>query len=190
MIKKSFLSRLLVASCLSMALVIPSAEASERGRRGSGRGKERSHHEVVRAGHHRYHYRDGRFYHWPSWFGIDIAIGFPPVGAVVRVLPRGHRVFVSRGVRYYCYDDIYYTGCSSGYVVVPAPVVEHRVVYTSTAPAVQVASAGTVTINVPSANGGYEPVTLVRERDGYRGPQGEYYPGRPTVDQLRVLYGT
>jgi hypothetical protein len=96
---------------------------------------------------------------------------------------------VSRGVTYYYYNDIYYAGCPSGYVVVPAPVVEHRVVYVSAGSAVQTASGTTVTINVPRANGGYEPVTLVQERDGYRGPQGEYYPGRPTVEQLRVLYG-
>jgi hypothetical protein len=46
-----------------------------------------------------------------------------------------------------------------------------------------------VTINIPNANGGYTAVKLARFKDGYKGPQGEYYPGHPTVDQLRALYG-
>ena len=25
--------------------------------------------------------------------------------------------------------------------------------------------------------------------DGFVGPQGEYYPGHPTVEQLKILYG-
>lgn len=46
-----------------------------------------------------------------------------------------------------------------------------------------------VTINIPNSNGGYTAVKLARYKDGYKGPQGEYYPGHPTVDQLRALYG-
>jgi hypothetical protein len=46
-----------------------------------------------------------------------------------------------------------------------------------------------VTVNVPNTNGSFTPVTLIKQKDGYIGPQGEYYPGNPTVDQLKVLYG-
>lgn len=46
-----------------------------------------------------------------------------------------------------------------------------------------------ITVNVPNSNGSFTPVKLVKYKDGYVGPQGEYYPGNPTVDQLRVLYG-
>jgi hypothetical protein len=47
----------------------------------------------------------------------------------------------------------------------------------------------TITVNVPNSNGSFTPVKLVKYQGGYIGPQGEYYPGNPTVDQLRVLYG-
>jgi len=46
-----------------------------------------------------------------------------------------------------------------------------------------------ITINVPNSNGSYTPVTLVKYGNGYIGPQGEYYPGNPTVEQLKALYG-
>jgi len=46
-----------------------------------------------------------------------------------------------------------------------------------------------ITINVPNSNGSYTPVTLVKYGSGYIGPQGEYYPGNPTVEQLKALYG-
>ena len=65
--------------------------------------------------------------------------------------------------------------------MVPAPVVN--------SPARFVA-AETVVINIPNVNGSYTPVRLVKTDSGYIGPQGELYLNRPTVDQLRVLYGT
>lgn len=46
-----------------------------------------------------------------------------------------------------------------------------------------------LTINIPNADGGYTPVTLNRSKNGYTGPQGEFYPDHPTVEQLRILYG-
>ena len=47
----------------------------------------------------------------------------------------------------------------------------------------------TVTINVPNASGDFTPVKLVKSDKGYMGPQGEYYPGNPTVAELKALYG-
>jgi len=52
-----------------------------------------------------------------------------------------------------------------------------------------VSSPAVVTINVPNSDGGYTAVTLTRCSGGYIGPQGEYYPGTPTVAQLQALYG-
>jgi hypothetical protein len=46
-----------------------------------------------------------------------------------------------------------------------------------------------VTINVPNSRGGYTLVALVKSQDGYVGPQGEYYQGYPTIEQLKVIYG-
>jgi hypothetical protein len=47
----------------------------------------------------------------------------------------------------------------------------------------------TATINIPNSKGGFTPVKLVKHNNGYLGPQGEFYAGHPTVDQLRALYG-
>jgi len=46
-----------------------------------------------------------------------------------------------------------------------------------------------ITINVPNENGGFTPIKLIPKDKGYIGPQGEYYPGHPTVGELKVLYG-
>lgn len=53
----------------------------------------------------------------------------------------------------------------------------------------QVNTGDTVTINVPNSQGGYVPVKLVKHNKGYIGPQGEFYPNHPTVQQLKALYG-
>ena len=50
-------------------------------------------------------------------------------------------------------------------------------------------SSATVVINVPNFDGTSTRVNLTRKGDGYIGPQGEYYQGTPTADQLKVLYG-
>ena len=50
-------------------------------------------------------------------------------------------------------------------------------------------AVGKEIINIPDSKGGYTPITLTKHNDGYTGPQGEYYPGNPTVEQLKVLYG-
>jgi hypothetical protein len=51
------------------------------------------------------------------------------------------------------------------------------------------ASSDTVTVGVPNSKGGFSSVKLVKHKDGYIGPQGEFYAGHPTVDELKALYG-
>ena len=170
--------------CLAAGASYSNAFAWDRG--GGSHGHER---EVVVVGHDRYHYRDGRFYR-PGWFGFEFSVVVPPVGVVVSALPMGYGTIIVGGAPYYYYDNIYYTRVPSGYMVVQRPVVPPVVV--SPPPPViqpQMPSGETVTINVPNSNGSYTPVTLVRRNNGYVGPQGEYYPTHPTVDQLKALYG-
>ena len=50
-------------------------------------------------------------------------------------------------------------------------------------------AANTTIINVKNSNGSYTPVTLRRVGNQYAGPRGEYYPGLPTEEQLKVAYG-
>jgi hypothetical protein len=48
---------------------------------------------------------------------------------------------------------------------------------------------GAITVNIPNSNGGFTAVKLTKFKDGYKGPQGEFYPNHPTVDELKALYG-
>jgi len=165
--------RSLVVIGLCLAFALPATDAFARG---NERGGPR--HETVRVGRSSYHYRDGRFYR-PSWFGFEFYIGTPPVGAMVTFLPERRRTVVVRGATYYYCDNVYYSSCPSGYVVVPEPALQ-----TVYEPARQ-----TATVNVPNSNGSFTPVILVKTPNGYIGPQGEYYAGNPSVEQLKALYG-
>ncbi|MFH1245481.1 MAG: DUF6515 family protein [Candidatus Omnitrophota bacterium] len=140
--------------------------------------------------HEGYRYHNGRFYR-PAWFGLfEIAVNIPPIGTIITVLPSSHKTIIARGVTYYYYDNIYFTACPYGYIVVPAPLENENVVIAfSAAVPPQKVSGETLTINVPNTNGSYTAVALVKQKDGYIGPQGEYYPEHPTIDQLKVLYG-
>ena len=144
-----------------------------------------------------HYYRGGRWYrHGGLWF--DTAIAALTVGALVESLPPRYTTVVYGGVPYYYYDSYYYRPYpEGGYVVVqpPAivqpPVVQQQVIQTVPAPVMQqqAQTPGTITINIPNAKGGYTSVTLKKLGNGYTGPQGEYYPDSPTVEQLKVLYG-
>ncbi|MBU1727531.1 MAG: hypothetical protein KJ880_07865 [Candidatus Omnitrophica bacterium] len=136
-----------------------------------------SRHESVVVKGHKYYYNEGRFYK-PWFFGFNIVI--PPIGATVTFLPVGHRAIVVGGINYYSYDNVYYKRCPRGYIVVQEPAVVHPQ---------QKYYGETVIINVPNSNGSFTPVALVKQNGGYMGPQGEYYPVHPTVEQLKALYG-
>lgn len=165
---------------LGLVLVLQSTNAFAReGDRGGDRRRSR---EEVTVGHQKYSYHDGRFYK-PGLFWFGIALGIPPLGAVVHFIPSGHRTVVIGGSTYYHYNNIYYRASPSGYVVVPAPVVNQSVAAT------QNLSGERVSINIPNFNGSYTTIVLVKQGGGYVGPQGEYYPGNPTIEQLRALYG-
>jgi len=143
-------------------------------------------HKVFIVRGERYHYYGGRFYR--PWF-LGFTVVLPPIGAIVTTLPFGHRTIIVAGAPYYYYDGAYYRPYHSGYIIVPAPVVNSNAVATTVVVQPQASSGNTVFINVPNSNGSYTPVMLVKQKDGYLGPQGEYYPGNPTVDELKALYG-
>ncbi len=183
MAKKILHGKLLAVLVCGLILMQPSAQAFAR-----DRDRDRSPHEreVIVTGHGRYHYRNGRFYR-PGLFGFNFIVAAPPIGAIVSFLPNGYTTIVIGGIAYYHYDNIYYNRCPSGYVVVPAPVVVKTVHPATTQ--MQLLSGDTVVVNVPNFNGSFTPVTLTKHGTGYIGPQGEYYPEHPTVEQLKVLYG-
>lgn len=44
-------------------------------------------------------------------------------------------------------------------------------------------------VNIANSDGTTTAVHLTKKGNGYVGPQGEYYEGTPTMDQLKALYG-
>jgi hypothetical protein len=193
MSKKNLANKFWVVMSIVLILISPLADSFARdGDMGRGRGGERREgrdrgreHEFVVVGHERYHYRDGRFFR-PWFFGLEFAVAVPPIGAVVTSIPIGRRTIIVAGVNYYYYNDIYYRDYPNGYIVVSAPQPAPAVVVVPPAAAQY---GQTVTINIPNSNGSYTPVTLQKRDNGYVGPQGEFYPDQPTVEQLRALYG-
>ena len=161
-----------------------------------GRDRSRGHEEVKASPRHRdfdfggsrYHYNHGRFYRSTWFFGLVIAR--PPIGIIVDVVPDDSRIIVRGGVRYYCYDNVYYEECPTGYIVVPTPPV-NSVIASLPQPVTSTAATGeAVEVNVPNSNGSYTTVKLTKSNNGYIGPQGEFYAGHPTVEQLKALYGS
>jgi hypothetical protein len=147
-----------------------------------------------------YHWHGGHWYHYygPHWFGFDVAVSALTIGAVVETLPPGYTTFIVGGAPYYCYDSLYYRPIPEGFVVVQPPVIaasngESPVPTVSYPPPAfdenQARGNEKITINVPNSKGGFTPVTLKKYKNGYIGPQGEYYEGNPTIAQLKVLYG-
>jgi len=143
------------------------------------------------GGHYRGHYtyNSGRW-HDTNWFWGLFGAGLA-IGAIVASLPPRYETVYVRGEPYYYDDGVYFRRHAGGYIVVPAPATTTTVVTVPNTTAIvsTIVPGAAVVINVPNSRGGYTPVTLTRQGNGYIGPQGEYYEGNPTVDQLRVLYG-
>jgi len=179
--RKACFNKFCLFVVFSLVSVIFCSNAFARGTE-RGRNHER---EYVRSGHNRYSYHDGRFYR-PSLFGLEFSVRIPPFGVVVSSLPFGYRTIIVENTPYYYYDEVYYKHCPSGYIVVPQPVLGSSVNYNTLA---QASNGQTVTINIPSLNGGSIAVTLVKFTNGFVGPKGEFYPKLPSLEQLRARYG-
>lgn len=127
-----------------------------------------------------YYYAAGMYYReTPSGYVVVDA----PAGAVVKVLPDRYRTIDYGGHTYCYYNRTYYLKQPDQYVVVTPP----PQVVTQNPPATE-APEKTVVVTVPNPNGSYIPVTLQKYSDGYVGPNGEFYPDYPTIDQLKAMY--
>ena len=140
-----------------------------------------------------YHWHGHGWHRWygPAWFGVYVGVSGLEIGAVVDALPYGYSTVIAGGIPYYYYNPYYYRAVPEGYMVVPVPA-------TGSNPPAQAASVvspaasgapDVFTINIPNSKGGYNPVTLKKVKDGYTGPQGEFYPAIPSVAYLQALYG-
>ena len=138
--------------------------------RGDDRGQDRG---------HSHYYRDNRWFE-RGWFGFGFVVSALAIVALIESLPPRHTTIVVEGTPYYHDDRYYYRQLpQGGYVVVPEPVIVQS----------QPGIPETSTVNIPNSRGGYTSVTLRRSGNGFVGPQGEYYPIFPSVEQLRTMYG-
>jgi len=170
-------NRFLVAGLLSLMLIFVSSDLFAKDR---GHSNDRSH----------YYYRQNHWYKSGSFWERTIVSGLVAGAIVASLPPRTRTVYVSNSPYYY--DGVYYfRSCPEGYVVVEPSVIQRPAVIVRGQPAIRVQSQNTdvVTINIPNTYGGYSSVALIRQGNGYIGPQGEYYNDNPTVEQLRALYG-
>lgn len=133
--------------------------------------REASRHNEAQRGFARHGDDNRAELHGDGWFWGGIALSALAVGAIIASLPRQHEtVYVDSTPA--VAEPVMIAQAPSTVVVQP-----------------QWSSAEAVVINVPNVQGGYTPVVLTRRGNGYVGPQGEYYSGNPTVEQLKTLYG-
>ena len=121
-------------------------------------------------------------------------------GGIVFGLPQGVLTLYFGGERYFYHEGIYYQSCAKGYEIVQAPpvIVQQPVLVAAPAPAPAGSAAVAIaaipdtqnefTVNIPNSQGGYTAVTLKRSGKGFTGPQGEFYPEFPKVEQLKTMY--
>ena len=210
MVKFKFNNAVVKVSALSLvALTLLAAPAFardgwERGHRGHGRGYDargyRPHHEdgffsvsspsiSFVFGRSRDRFCRRAFYHRHPREYVVVA---PPPRVLISALPHDYQPVIINGVIYYTDNDVYYQYTSQGYVVVPrpAPAVFETARADTAFPASPIKkSEEFISVNVPNKKGGYLVVDIKRTDNGYIGPQGEFYPEFPRVDQLKVMYG-
>jgi hypothetical protein len=155
------------------------------GHRGSG--------NYYNSGYYHRNYRGsyGWGSYWPYW----------STGTYFTYLPDDYTTVYVDGAPYYYCDGYYFSPYSNGgYVIVPEPVPaaaaqEQEATVQASSDEQPLAahptstSSDTVTINIPNLKGGFTPVRLIKHKNGYFGPQGEFYTGHPTVAALKALYG-
>ncbi len=129
-------------------------------------------------------YEHGRGRHHRPYYVKD---HYPSSGQVVVRFPNSVISVVIGGRKYdYC-DGVFYRKHGPRYVVVAPPreiIVADTRDHGRDADDVQ----GVFTVHIPNSGGGYTTVIVKRSGDGFVGPQGEFYPEFPKVEQLKVMY--
>jgi len=197
MINRKFISKLLVISCLGVAVLVQSTDADARFKQ-----RNYSHHRhyskskfvtvlpgrfvKIAFGGLSYYYVNGIFYQKRDRGYVVVAA---PRGAVVSKLPRGRRVIVDNGMRYYTFNGVYWKRTPAGYIVVSNPTTIALGTPQTLSRRMSKDRGKSFVINIPNRDGSYTTVTLIRSGGGFTGPQGEYYHEFPQVDQLKAMYG-
>ena len=139
----------------------------------------------------RFYYHEGTYY---SRRGRDYVVVRPPSGVYVESIPYYYYPVMINGISYYTSDGIYYVYTRRGYQVVAPPVTvisaapEAVIIDQDDQQIMTVNSSGLYTVNIPNQRGEYIPVVIKRSGNGFVGPQGEFYPEFPKVEQLMAMY--
>ena len=213
MLMKKMTQFVLVASILSSLVLIQAPDASAARRH---RGPIRHNRTYFHAYHHPYRgrivsfpellaslivYSGLDYYYYDGYYYQRVPSGYvivdAPVGITIKALPRGYKTVIFKGVKYYYCNGVYYVKQRNNYIVVDDPIDEvsalPQEVKVISEPVLSMVQAGddqtSFTVNIPNAKGDYTSVTLEKSKDGFIGPQGEFYSEFPTVAQLKVMYG-
>lgn len=197
MVNRNFISKLLVISCLGVAVLVQSTDADARVKR---RHSPRHQHYVkdkfvtvlpgrfvkIALGGLSYYYVSGIFYQKRNRGYVVVPA---PRGAVVSKIPHGHKVIVDNGTRYYTFNGVYWKHAPAGYIVVSDPTPIGLETPQTTSIEVPKDTGKPFVVNIPNTDGSYTTVSLTRSGKGFIGPQGEYYSEFPQIEQLKVMYG-
>jgi hypothetical protein len=152
----------------------------------------------------KFYYHNGLFF---RWIDTGFVVVEPPYGEVIATLPSGYISFKFGNFSYYYLDGVYYKSVPDGYVIVPETEIENyrkksnkdtneiqtqQLLQSQTTTQSQIQQQQSIneySVNIPNTDGTYTVVKLTKSGNGYTGPQGEFYDGHPTVEQLKILYG-
>ncbi|MDD5504638.1 MAG: DUF6515 family protein [Candidatus Omnitrophica bacterium] len=144
-------------------------------------------------------YAGRRLYCDRGYFYEEMPYGYiivqAPVGMVIEKLPAGCKTVFVNNTRYYYYNNTYYTAAKKGYIVVEKPVYEVTIPYVVSYETEHGLGAeaclrqDAYTINIINSDATYTAIVLKKYKDGFTGPQGEWYPVFPSVEQLKLMYG-
>ena len=197
MVNRKFISKLLVIGCLGVAVLVQSTDADARfKKRNYPRHLHYSKSKFERVlpgrfvkialGGLSYYYVNGIFYQKRDRGYVVVAA---PRGAVVSKIPHGHKVIVDNGKRYYPFKGVYWRRTPAGYIVVSNPTTIALGTPQTSSRKMSKYRGKSFVINIPNFDGSYTTVALTSSGRGFTGPQGEYYPEFPRVDQLKAMYG-
>jgi len=129
-----------------------------------------------------YYHSNGIFYQRQNQDFTNVP---PPVGALASSLPSTYVEITAGGSHYWTNNGVYYKKVAGGYEVTSPPPGFEGVLVEQAPRTVNGEDA--IIVSIPDENQFIE-VKLIRSGDGYRGPQGEWYPEFPRIEQLREEY--
>jgi hypothetical protein len=153
--------------------------------------------KIIPYGNTTYYYYDRVYYEkQPTGYTVvtpppqAVAANAPAVEApeksIIVQVPNPNGSFVP--VTLYKYSDGYVGPKGEHYADYPT-VDQLKAMYSvSSASAEPAPAEEELSFDVPNANGSFTKVTLLKSKDGYVGPEGEFYPKKPTMEQLKVMY--